>query len=207
MLLIFIGGFQCQLFSQAPSSPITMEFMVGHNYGEFTMVMSKKFSQNSKFGFFHMNKVQFDYISNEDNDFILQDLLYYEAIKNIRLTAGAFYGGKSGFKPTVGVQYLLHTKTLFLLVAPRINIETNITYDIISQLQATGPINEKLNLFASIQSLNIFNNEGNIKWGQDFRLGLEKQNYKFGLAAGFEQSGPDFVKSDNFGLFVQTQLF
>jgi hypothetical protein len=34
---------------------------------------------------------------------MMQDLLFYEPIKNIRITAGAFYG-QPGFIPAVGLQ-------------------------------------------------------------------------------------------------------
>lgn len=207
LITVVVGAFQFQLFSQTPQQPISVELMAGNNYGEFTMVMSKKFSESSKFGFFHLDIVQFDYINNEENDLLLQNLLFFEPVKNFRLTGGAFYGGKPGFKPTLGAQYLMHSKTLFLLVAPRINIESNLTYDIFSLLQVTIPLNDNLNLFSSIQSLNLFNKDENIKWGEDLRLGLELKSYKFGLGAGFEQSGPNFIKSSNYGLFVQTELF
>ncbi|MGB8489416.1 MAG: hypothetical protein WCE64_00005 [Bacteroidales bacterium] len=189
------------------AQPISLEIMGGNNYGKFTMVMNKKFSENSKFGFFHLDIIEFDYINNMDHDLMLQNLLYYEPLKNFRLTGGAFYGGKPGFKPTLGTQYSFNTKNFFLLIAPRINIEENPTYDIFSLLKAELPINNNLSIFSSIQSLNLLNKDGIIKCGQELRLGVDTKGYKFGLAAGFEQRGSRFEKSGNFGVFIQKEIF
>lgn len=63
------------------AQPIPVELMMGDKYGTVNLVFNKSFSPNSKFGFFHMNTVQFDYKNDYKNSFLLQDLIYVEAIK------------------------------------------------------------------------------------------------------------------------------
>ncbi len=116
------------------AQPIPVELMIGHKYGIVNLAFSKNFSQTSKFGFFHMNTVQFDYKDENKNSFILQDLAYYEVIKNLRIAGGVAYS-KDGFDPTAGLQYVYSGKKFLFLFAPRVNIESDPSYDIMTILQ------------------------------------------------------------------------
>jgi len=91
------------LTSSSFAQPIPVEWMIGNRYSTINMVVSKGFLEASRFGFFHISTIQVDYKSKLNNDFMMQDLLFYEPIKNIRITAGAFYG-QPGFIPAVGLQ-------------------------------------------------------------------------------------------------------
>jgi len=51
-------------FGTAKAQPIPIELMMGHQYGVVDMSFSKRFSPTSRFRFFHLNTIQFDY--NED---------------------------------------------------------------------------------------------------------------------------------------------
>ncbi len=90
------------LFSgiMAKAQPIPAELMLGNKYGTLKMIVSKNFSQTSKFGIFHINILQFDYLHNVDNGLMLQDLLFFEPIKNFRITGGGLFSDKAGFLPT-----------------------------------------------------------------------------------------------------------
>jgi len=78
IIILFLNGIRVN------SQPIPVELMMGNKYGTVNLSFSRNFSQTSKFGFFHMNTVQFDYKDEDKNSFILQDLAYYEVIKNLR---------------------------------------------------------------------------------------------------------------------------
>jgi hypothetical protein len=202
-MALLISILTAQLLS---AQPMSAEIMAGHNYGTITMVMSKKFADPSKFGVFHMNIVQIDYLHNKDHDILLQDLLFFEPIKNIKITTGAFYGGRPGFMPTAGMQFALHKKAFFMLLSPRINIQSDPEYDIFAIFKFEPALTETIKLATSLQSLNLFDKTGNIKCGQDVRIGLNIKDFTFGLAAGFEEVGHDFIMKNNFGVFVQRDL-
>lgn len=192
----------------AKAQPIPAELMVGNKYGTLKMIVSKNFSETSRFGIFHINILQFDYLHNLDNGIMLQDLVFFEPVKNFRITAGGLYSDKAGFLPTAGMQYKLNRKNLFLLLSPRINFKDGENEgDIFSIFQLTPKINEKLDLVVGIQSLFLFNPDGNIKSAQDLRLGVGIKRTQVGVAAGLEQVGPKYKSFSNFGIFIEQSIF
>jgi hypothetical protein len=192
----------------AKAQPIPAELMLGNKYGTLKMIVSKNFTQTSKFGIFHINILQFDYLHNADNGLMLQDLLFFEPIKNFRITGGGLFSDKAGFLPTAGMQYKLNKKGLFLLLSPRINFKDgNNEGDIFSILQLTPKLNDKLDLVVGVQSLFLFNRDGNIKSAQDLRLGLGFKRTQVGVAAGLEQIGPNYKSFSNFGIFIEQSIF
>jgi hypothetical protein len=201
ILLIFMA-------IMAKAQPIPAELMMGNKYGTLKMIVSKNFSPTSKFGIFHINILQFDYLHNVENGLMLQDLLFFEPIKNFRITGGGLYSDKAGFLPTAGMQYKLNKKSLFLLLSPRINFNDRKNEgDIFSIFQFTPKISEKLDMVVGIQSLFLFNRDGNIKSAQDLRLGLGFKNTQFGIAASIEQVSPKYKSFSNFGIFIEQSIF
>lgn len=188
------------------AQPIPVELMAGNKYGTVNLVFGKNFSQTSKFGFFHMNTVQFDYKDKNNNSFILQDLAYFEVIKNVRIAGGVAYS-KAGFDPTAGLQYVYNSKKLLILFAPRVNIESDPSYDIMTILQYKPELSDKVKLYTRLQFLNLFNSGGNIKAYQWFRLGLEMKGVQFGLAYDLDEYGLNPTATGNFGVFVRKEIF
>jgi hypothetical protein len=96
---------------------------------------------------------------------------------------------------------------VFFLFAPRVNIESEPSYDIMTIFQVKPGINEKLKLVARVQMLNLFGKTGNIKSYQWVRLGLEVKEIQFGLAANFDEFGPNPSVEMNTGVFVRKEIF
>lgn len=195
----------CACESLVTAQPIPVEVMFGNKYGTVNMVLNKKFSQTSRLGFFHMNTVSFDYDEKENNSFILQDLATVETFKNLRLTGGVAYS-KAGLEPTAGLQYSYAGKTVFFLFAPRVNIESEPSYDIMTIFQVKPVLSEKLKLVARVQILNVFDKTGNIKSYQWMRLGLETKGIQYGLAANLDEFGPNPSVEMNAGVFIRIEL-
>jgi hypothetical protein len=200
IILIFLTGVIVN------GQPIPVELMMGNKYGTVNLAFSRNFSKTSKFGFFHMNTVQFDYRDETKNSFILQDLACYEVIKNLRITGGVAYS-KGGFDPTAGLQYVYSSKKLLFLFAPRVNIESNPSYDVMTILQYKPQINDKVKLYTRFQALNLFDSDGNIRSYQWMRLGLEVKGVQFGLAANLDEYGPNPSVESNFGVFLRKEIF
>lgn len=94
------------------------------------------------------------------------------------------------------------------MLSPRINFKDgNNEGDIFSILQLTPKINDKLDLVLGVQSLFLFNRDGNIKSAQDLRLGLGFKRTQVGVAAGLEQVGPNYKNFSNFGIFIEQSIF
>ena len=190
----------------AKSQPAPVDVMFGNKYGSVTFVYSKNFSESSRLGFFHMNNVEFNYSDKAKNSFIFQDLLFVETIKNLRVTAGLAYS-KAGLDPTAGLQYIYAGRKLFVLCAPRINIESDPSYDVFSIIQYKIPLNEKVNLFTKAQLLNLFDANGNLKSYQWLRLGLDMKVIQFGLAFNLDEFGPNPTVKTNYGVFIRKEIF
>jgi hypothetical protein len=192
--------------TQVKAQPIPVELMMGNKYGTVNVSLSRNFSQTSKLGFFHMNTVQFDYKDEQKNSFLLQDLVYVETFKNLRVAAGVVYS-KGGFNTTAGLQYVYSGKKLLFLCAPRVNIESDPSYDLMTIIQYKPDINERVKLFTRTQMLNLFDSSGNIKSYQWIRLGLEINGIQFGVAANFDEYGPSPSVESSFGLFLRKEIF
>lgn len=201
LIIISFFLFNYSLFSQ----PIPVELMMGYKYGSVNLSFAKNFSQESKFGFFHMNTVQFDYKDENRNSFILQDQFFIEALKNFRVTGGVAYS-KGGFNPTAGFQYSYSGKRLFFLFAPRVNIESDPSYDIMTIVHFRPQINDVMKLFTRLQMLNLFDSGGNIRSYQWFRIGLDIKATQFGVAFNLDEYGTDPLEF-NAGLFIRKEIF
>jgi len=188
------------------AQPSPIELAIGHKYGSVNFVFNKNFSQTSRFGFFHMNTVQFYYKEDSQNSFLLQDLLFVETFKNLRVATGIVYS-KGGFNPTAGLQYLFSGEKFMVLIAPRVNIESDPSYDVMTIIQYKPKLNDNLKLFTRVQMLNLFGSEGNIKSYQWFRVGFETKGIQFGLAANMDEYGPNPSIETNFGLFIRKEIF
>ena len=188
------------------AQPIPIELMLGYKYGAFNLAFSKNFSEKSRVGFFHMNTVQFDFKDENKNSFILQDLIYVETFKNLRVAGGVAYS-TGGFDPTAGIQYLFSGEKLLFLFAPRINIESDPSYDIMTIVQFKPQLNDRLKLYTKLQMLNLFDSGGNIRSYQWLRLGIEIKKTQFGLAVNFDEYGPDPELEFNCGLFIRREIY
>lgn len=187
------------------AQPIPVELMFGNEYGVFELAFSKSLAKDSKVGFFHMNSVEFGYDGNYSS-IILQDMLYVEAVKNFRVAGGLAYT-PGGFNPSAGLQYNYASQKLFILIAPRVNISDDPSYDIMNIIQYKIQLNEKLKLFTKAKFLNVFNSNGNIKSYQWFRLGLETKGIQFGLGVNLDERGPDPELTTNWGVFIRKEIF
>jgi hypothetical protein len=201
LLALFIA-ITCYSYSQ----PIPVELMAGHKFSSVDVTISKGFTQNSKLGFFHMNTLQADYSNKYNNSFVVLDMVTYEIVKNLKIVGGAFYG-KPGFNTTAGIQYNYISRNWFFLFAPRVNITDIPSYDFMTILQFKQELTEKTKLFTRLKLLNIFDSDGHIKSYQWFRLGLEIKGTQFGLAADFDEYGPNPKVQYNFGLFLRREIF
>ncbi len=101
---------------------------------------------------------------------------------------------------------ILHYKEIcYCLVYFNPDLKIYLTF--LDQEDCIQKINEKLDFVVGIQSLFLFNGDGNIKSMQDLRLGLGFKNTQVGIAAGLEQVGPNYMSFSNFGIFIEQSIF
>lgn len=188
------------------SQPIPVELMAGNNYATVIATFGRNFTKDSRFGFFHMNTIQSGYRNKDINSIIVEDLFYYEPLKNFRLACGAAYS-IDGFNTTAGIQYLFIREKFFLLFAPRVNIVSDPSYDVITILQYKPVIRANTKLYTRFQMLNLFVSEGNLQSYQWFRLGIEVRDNQFGLAFNLDEYGFHPKVETNYGVFFRREIF
>lgn len=189
----------------AAAQPIPGELSATHRYASFNLVVSKKLAAGSPFGFFHQSTLSADYDDETQDDIAVQDLLFFEPVNGFRLTAGGFYG-KPGFSPTAGIQYQHAGRTHFVLLSPRINLESNPSFSIFSLARYQPALTETTRLYLAVQALNTFEPDRHIKSYQWLRAGLDIAGTQFGLAAHLDEFGPNPTVQLSLGLFVRREI-
>jgi hypothetical protein len=192
----------CSLYSQQ----VPLEFMIGNKFMSVDVNATAKFSDRSKFGFFHSNTLQVDLRDKAKDNFMIQDLLTYEIIDNLKATAGAFYGNP-GFNTTLGMQYGFSNKEMSFLVAPRMNFKKEPSYEFMGEFQYKFELSGDTKLFGRVKLLSLFDANGNIKSYQWLRAGVEMSGIQFGLATDFDENGPAPSAEFNIGVFVRKEIF
>lgn len=190
---------------RADAQPIPVELTLGHDYATTNLVVSRPFTPTSPIGFFHLSTLQFGYDSDAETDMAIQNLLFLELPRDVRITGGAFHTQR-GFSPTAGVQYIKASRDLFVLIAPRVNIESDPSYSIFSIVRYRPQLTPGTRLYVAGQLLNAFSPDRHIRSYQWLRLGLEMKGTQFGLAINLDQEGPARAFDSNLGVFVRREI-
>jgi hypothetical protein len=192
-----------------PNPPIPVEVFTGNNYLNFQMIVSKPFKQGSRFGFFNVTNFNGNYDNNlRKNEFLTQGLVNFEVYKGISVAAGATMNYVTGFRPTVGLQYLFGNREWLVVLLPRIDLRDDYNFETFGLVEYKPQLTKTLGLYTRVQGLYNYNTkqEFHDRSYLYFRAGLSYQNYQFGLGANFDRYGPMKVSGDNFGLFVRVLL-
>ena len=189
------------------SAPVPVELMIGDEYSSAVLVLSKPFAPKSRWGVFHENTLRAFYDESRDGDVAAQTLLTFAPGAGFRVTAGAFYGTAPGVSPTAGVQYVKPGKRWFVLVAPRVNLESDVSYSIFSILRYTRGAEGRPRLYIALQALNAFDAQRHIRSYQWTRIGADVRGTQFGLAVNLDEAGPNPRVNASAGVFVRREAF
>lgn len=190
---------------RASGQAMPLELAAGHRYATVNFVISKGITHTSKFGFFHQHTLTAAYEDGTQDDLAMQNLLYFEPLDGFRLTGGAFYG-KPGFNATAGMQYVKGGRTFFILLSPRVNIESDPSFSVFSILRYNPAIAGTTKLYLSMQALNTFDTEQHIKSYQWLRVGLDVNGTQFGPAVNLDEFGPNPSVRFTLGAFVRRAI-
>lgn len=105
------------------------------------------------------------------------------------------------------LQNYVEPEKWFILFSPRINIESDPSFNMFTIIRYKSRINEKTGLYTSLQALNIFDGNGHIKSYQWLRAGIDLKGTQFGLAANFDEFGATAKLTASFGIFLRREIF
>lgn len=164
-------------------------------------------SKTSKISFSNISRFGSDYLAKEDLHMMIMTTLGYAITPKLKSTIGEIYTDGGGIKPSIGLQYMVVRKHVLLMLFPNLNISRQSELMTISMIQYLRSISEKLKFVGRIQSLCIVGSAGHLFSTFRFRSGIISGKYQFGAAADMNFFGNEFALAQNFGMFVQYQLF
>jgi hypothetical protein len=186
---------------------IPVEVFAGHQAINTQLILNKKFAENSKMGFFSIVNINMPY-DKENKIFryhTIQANVYGNINKNIRLFGGGFtnpmdYGG------IVGVQGVFPFKNNFLLIHNGHYLVQKYASQLMILFEHRSNLNEKTKVYGRIQVMGETDFKEFKRGFQMLRLGIDKNNFQYGLAATFDQFGNQPIMYQNFGFFIRTEL-
>lgn len=207
ILLLIVGlfAFPSLVQAQKPTVPTPVEFMVGHNRLFFQMVVKKKFTPESKFGFLSVTSFSTDY-SNELNelDLVMPVLLTYNVYKNFGLVAGTTINNKIGFAPLAGIEHSFANREWVAVTIASLFLNSSRNVELLGIYEYKPRLSDTFDLYSRLQYLYIHGVSAN-QHARSFlqlRAGLKKNALNFGLGANLDQYGPEKEFKPNYGIFV-----
>lgn len=200
--------------AQAQGTPIPIELFSGNQGFNFQLILSKQFSQTSKFGFFNVTSFASGYTeANQTTSFISQSGLTAEVWKGISVMAGlsamSFPNEPMEVRPTAGLQYLLYTRDFSVFVLPRFDLTQTYNFETLAVLEYKPMLSKNWGIYTRAEGLYNYNT----KLGYhditeiNLRLGLSYKNVQFGVGSILDYYGPTSYDVNNLGLFIKTDLF
>ncbi len=136
-----------------------------------------------------------------------QDLLFSEPVSGLRIAGRAFYGSVPGFELTAGIQYVHATKTWFLLLSARADLEKASFYAVFFILQLNPTRLDKARLSARCRGLTVVSVDSHNQSYQWAQLALYMGGKRFGIAVNFVKYGSEPALELSVGLFVRRETF
>jgi hypothetical protein len=204
-LLIIIAFFLTRFESNAQGIPV--EVLVGNEAINTQIILNKKFSKNSKAGFFGI--VNFN-MPHDKNDpifryHIILANVYYGLTKNIRVFGGGF-SNKIDYGASAGIQAVFPSKNSFLMIHNRHSLVKNYASEFMIIYEYRPKISDKLNLYTRAQLMGETDFKEFKRGFQMLRLGIGNEKIQYGLGVTFDQFGNLPIKYENYGLFIRTEL-
>ncbi len=208
-LFFLVITFACSLPSfvqaQAPKIPTPVEVMVGHERLFFQMVVKKKFTPESKFGFLSVATFTSNYSNDlNDMDLVMPVLVSYNFYKDFGLVAGTTINNKVGFSPLAGLQHSFANREWVAVSIASFFLNSSQNIELFGIYEYKPQLTESLNLYTRFQYMYVHGIASNTHARSflQLRAGLKKNAFSFGLGANLDQYGPEKLFKTNYGLFI-----
>ena len=193
-----------------PNLPLPVEILIGNRGLNFQFNTTKKFSPNSRFGFFNVTSFFADYKNVvAKNEFFSKSLLTAKVWKKISAVGGFSINQFSGFKPTAGLQFIHADQKMLVVIQPQVGLTENHHLENFSLFEFKPHINNKWGVYSRLQA--VINYTPSLKSHNRsyiyLRAGAAYKNYQFGLGSNFDFYGPTKHNENNFGLFMRAEFF
>lgn len=189
----------------APKVPTPVEVMAGHERLFFQMVVKKKFTPDSKFGFLSVATFSTDYSNDmEGLDLVVPVLITYNFYKDFSIVAGSTINNSVGFAPLAGFQHSFANKEWVAVSIASVFLNSSKSIELFGIYEYKPKINNTFDLYSRLQYLYVHNTTENFHARSylQLRAGLKKNAFNFGLGGNLDQYGPEKKFKPNYGIFV-----
>lgn len=203
--LVMGGCLPCWAQEAPPKVPIPVEAMAGHERLFFQMVMKKKFSPESRFGFLSVSAISSAYDNNaKDLDIVLPILVNYTLYKGFAAVAGGTVNNKVGTAPLVGLQHSFANKEWVAVTITSLFLNEKRNAELFGIYEYKPALSAKVNLYTRLQLLyaHSTSEDAHARSFLQLRAGLKMNALNFGLGANLDQYGPEKTYKPNYGVFV-----
>ena len=193
------------------SPPVFAELVAGHRYFNLNMIIAKPMTR--RLGFFHVTTFDADYANAQPaaQEWLSQTLVNYELWSGLSISGGVGMNKFTGFRPTMGLQYVYADEAWLLIVQPRIDLRDDYNLEGFGLLEYKFPFNAAgtWRFYTRLQTL-YSHNTRLVQHDRSYvflRLGLMYGKVQAGLAAHSDWYGPSAGQAWNFGPFFRVLLF
>jgi len=208
ILIAIILSLNIPSLAQAPEPPLPIELMPGNNSLYFQMVVKKKFTPESKFGFFSVATFTVPWEDLSRVDITLPVQINYSLGKGFAVLAGGRINNVIGFDPMAGLQHNYASKQIVAVTVASLYLNENSDCEIFGLYEYKPPLNEKWSLYTRLQFICVYG-LGDHEHGRSYlylRAGVKRNALAFGLGTNLDQYGPEKIFKDNYGVFVKWDL-
>jgi len=192
-----------KIFAQQ-QPPIPIELFAGNRAITYQHVLNKSILDD-KFNFFNVVSFDAEYEENGSKIYVIQSLVSYKITNKFSLGLGGQLQNTGAFT-IVGAQFAHATDNFLFVILPTINITGKTNYEQFFLFEYRPKINRKTRAYFRSQFLVNTDFTKYNRGYQQLRLGLEKKNIQFGLAATFDQFNSG-VATSNYGCFIRLLIF
>ncbi|MCT4581058.1 MAG: hypothetical protein N4A35_06535 [Flavobacteriales bacterium] len=184
--------------------PIPVELMVGNEYTQYKMIVTKQVN-NNKLKFFNLLNLEVDHENLETTNFFNQSVLFYDFTANLSGGVGLNYKSFGGAKPVISVLYSKFSKAKGLIIQPTIELTNNgakelfVLYERVLQNEKSFQPYFRLDAFTAFLKAHDYSF---LNW----RIGVNRKGLRFGPAINMQYFGNQGDSKYNFGGFIQVLI-
>lgn len=206
ILLVVVLLMGRELHAQSGSA----EFLAGHSYLHYQHSIHKSIRPGSVMGWQHIATLIKHYETDPEkgglpDEVMNQFYLSVRVARGISLKGGLFYTNATGFKPSVSAQFTFSKKDWMMVLAPRMDIKKNPSYELFVVSGYSPDISRTWKLYFRIQAMSSVGKFHNRSY-QLIRAGFSHKRMQFGAGFNSDFYGRSGIMHTNAGLFVQMSL-
>ncbi|MBO0931970.1 hypothetical protein [Fibrella aquatilis] len=193
-----------------PNPPVGLEVLVGTRYLNTQLTIRKPFTPTSRLAFFNVTISNGSY-GNErgQTEFLSQSYICIELLKGLSIAPGVVTNYITGFRPTLGLNYVITQPSWSAVLLPRIDLRDERNVELFALVDYKPQLSERLSGYVRLQGLlNAATHPANHSRSYVFgRLGIGRKPYTIGLGLNYDNYGPERRQYVSYGLFARVDLF